>query len=114
MPRIDRRRAGAILLQAIVMIMLLALIASAMIRCLFARALVVHRAQELDSGRQLARAAESQIYACLDGTSFGADRASCDVSAHRACLPSELDGHAVSVSASWSGGDCALSVSIER
>lgn len=113
MARAELGRRGVILLQALVLVMLVALVAVAVVECVFGRFMVVHRVNDAAAKRELARGLQSRVDACLAESSFGDSAALCDLGPYRSCIPRVIEGHPASVTASWSGGRCALSLSVE-
>jgi hypothetical protein len=110
MPRIDGER-GSFLAEAMVVVVLLALIASMTLRLAFSRRVVASRADDEAAGRQRALGVESQMTACLEGTDFG--RTTCALPASSGCPPASIDGKAVTVTASGVPPACRLHISVE-
>jgi hypothetical protein len=113
MTRTERRsrrpRRGVFLVQAMVLVMILAITATGMLWLSFGRRVLISRADESESSQQLASGAQSLAQACLDGTTYG--RTDCSVPpAAAACFPSAISGRSVSITASGAPPRCRLQV----
>ncbi|MBI3299211.1 MAG: hypothetical protein HYZ75_13665 [Elusimicrobia bacterium] len=111
MPGRARRRGerGAFLTQAVVFVLLLALLASLAIRLTYARHVFVHKARSGASARAAAEAAEAYALACLANTAFGRDHCSL---ASITCLPASVAGRSLRWSASGSPPQCRLETQV--
>ena len=105
------RRRGLFLLQTMVLVMILAIVATGMLSLSFGRHVLLSRANESESDHQLAAGAQSLVQACLDGTNFG--KTNCHVPhAATGCFPSSIAGKSVRVLSSGYPPYCQLSVTV--
>lgn len=109
MRRINER--GSFLAEAMVVVVLLALIATMTLKLAFLRKVAAHRADESAAGRQRVLGVESHMNACLEGSDFG--RTSCALPAVPGCPMAQIDGKSVTVTTSGSPPDCRLNISVE-
>jgi hypothetical protein len=94
-----------------VMVMIMAIVATGMLWLSFGRHVLLSRANESESNEQLAAGAQSLVQACLDGTTYGS--AGCSVPpAAVACFPSSIAGKSVQVSSLGSPPNCQLSITV--
>ena len=108
--RLLGRRPGVFLIQAMVFVVLMALMATLVLWVSLGRHMLVHRANVSDSQKHLAMGVESQVQACLEGTLFG--RTNCSLPASAECRPMEIGGRTVTVSASGDPPDCRLQIKV--
>ena len=106
-----RRRRGLFLLQTMVLVMILALVATGMLWLSFGRHVILTRANVLESDQHLALGVQSQVQACLDGTAYGS--ADCSVpAAAKACFPATIAGRSVQVLSAGTPPNCQLKVTV--
>ena len=102
-------RRGSFLAQAMVFTVIVAMIASFVIKLSFGRRVLLSRVNSSEAARQRVLGAESFVNTCLEDTAFGA--ADCLLPA--ACRPPALDGRAVVVTAGGTAPDCRLTFSTD-
>lgn len=114
-----RGERGSFLVQALVLVVLLALISSATVQFTLGRATVVGRVSSTEDLRSLGQSAESLLLACLEGTGLDQGPAGCSQVALEAALsackfPKTLgpDARPVSVRVARSSPSCQLQVQV--
>ena len=113
MKRIRSER-GIFLLQVVILVLLLGYMTSMLFRMTLGRHVAVHKVNTTTTTRFLMQAVESQVQACLEGSSFG--RTTCSLPS--GCLPSTVQDpktgkiRAVSVRSSGSAPNCRLDMEI--
>lgn len=100
---------GSFLAQAMIFTVIVALIASLIIKLSFGRKVLLNRVNSAEASRQRLLGAESYINSCVDGTTFG--QSTCLLPA--ACRPPAIDGKAVTVTITGSAPDCKLTISVD-
>ncbi|HVE12649.1 MAG TPA: hypothetical protein VNI01_04590 [Elusimicrobiota bacterium] len=110
MKRIKSRR-GLFLVQTVVMVMLFAVIAGLVMELALGRATVVGKVSSQQLNRFTAKAAESKVLRCLEGTSVGAS--TCAPGSASACFPTEVNGQKVTVTISGTAPACAINISVQ-
>jgi len=103
----DSRR-GSFLAQAMMLCIVLAIIVSCLLQLTLSRNMLVYKANDAASSRQLALGVEAQVHACLDGSDF---EKTCSITSS-ACLPASIGGRAVRIRASGSPPDCSITLEI--
>lgn len=101
---------GSVLPQAMVLILLLALMAASLLKVNLGRHVTVHKANSSTSARLLAESVRHQAYACLEGTDFGVK--SCLLSGV-SCLPKNIEGRKVQLKGKGSPPNCRLEILLE-
>ncbi|OGR58018.1 MAG: hypothetical protein A2X36_16350 [Elusimicrobia bacterium GWA2_69_24] len=107
MPKTEK---GGFLVQAMIMVVLLALIGTGLIQIIFGRRILLRKANAADAFRQRAFGIESQVRACLDATDFGYKN--CSLAAAPTCIPAAIGGKSVTVTAGGSPPACTLNTRI--
>jgi len=92
-----------------VLVMILALVATGMLWLSFGRHVILTRANASESDQQLALGVQSQVQACLDGTAYGSEDCSVPAAA-KACFPATIAGRSVQVLSAGTPPNCQLSV----
>lgn len=102
-------RRGSFMMQALLIVAVIALVSSLLLKLAYGRRVTAHRANESQAGRQRLLGVESYLNACLEGTGFG--QSHCSLPA--GCPPAELDGRQVRATASGTAPNCALNISVD-
>jgi hypothetical protein len=112
-PRRRGSRRGIFLVQTMVLVLILAIVATGMLWVSFGRHILISRANAAESDQQLAAGVQSQVQACLDGTTYGSVNCAIPAAA-AACFPASIGGKTVKVSSpsSKSPPNCQLSVTV--
>ena len=115
MKRIRNER-GSFLLQALVLIFILALMAAMMLELVFGRTVAVAKMSSTQGTDFVTQTAQNMAYSCLAGSAVPVENSCSNAdlqSALGACgYPASIQGRGVSVSIGASGGLCQLRFSI--
>lgn len=108
-----RRRRGFFLVQAVVQVVILAIVGAGMLWLGLGRHILLSRANESETGQQLASGAQSLVLACLDATDFGSSDCGLPAAAV-ACFPASVAGRGVTVAAAGTAPDCRVTIRINE
>lgn len=109
--RLIRCEKGIFLVQAMVLLLLLAILSSMILRMNLSDHMGAVQRQRSRQGNQASLGILSRFHACVSGSDFG--RTTCSMTAAQsACLPSSVDGRPVVLLVSGTAPDCAVTVKI--
>jgi hypothetical protein len=108
-------RRGVFLVQAMVLVMILAIVAAGMLWLSFGRHVLISRANAAESDQQLAAGVQSQVQACLDGTTYGStdcSQGTLNNLLSNCGLPATIGGKTWSASTNNQPGSCTFNITI--
>jgi hypothetical protein len=108
-------RRGVFLVQAMVLVMILAIVAAGMLWLNFGRHVLISRANAAESDQQLAAAVQGQVMACLDGSTYGSadcSQGTLDGLLKACSIPATIGGKTWSISTNNQPGSCQFNITI--